>query len=191
MVLVCKEGKGSPFYIRYTFAIKSLTISYSASRLFENWHYQCLPVLKGSVKLKHCWVEMIWSSEAFPWRPVAPWHSRCRTSPTGVLCHSRGEVRQDTAGIADGTCVEKTEWQCTGFYVCEIFWCESRHHVASLPATCVEQFSPADTVLFRNYLPDCILDIHKYKAVHISNALLLFASLNLAQNLLYASIFHL
>ena len=58
---------------------------------------------------KHCWVEMTWSSKAFPWRPMAPWHGRYSTGPTGVRCPSRGEVRQDTEGIANGACVEAIE----------------------------------------------------------------------------------
>lgn len=58
---------------------------------------------------EHCWAEITRSSEAFPWRPMALWHGKYSTGPTGILCPSRWEVRQDTEDVANGACVEATE----------------------------------------------------------------------------------
>lgn len=64
-------------------------------------------------------------------------------------------------------------------FMCERF-CNVNHvTILSAYQQLCGAVSPPDTVLFRNYLPDCILDDHKHKAVYVSNALLSFSSLNL------------
>jgi len=37
---------------------------------------------------------------------MASWHGRYSRGPTGILCPSRQEGRQDTEGVANDACVE-------------------------------------------------------------------------------------